>query len=369
MRAAPAITEVSEGHESFTATLKTKLQKYRLLYSFLKKIKEGLLSVSGIIAELKFLIRSYKNVKGTDLFIVAGSQQLIDYVGGPWEHSYNVFKWVLLAKTTRAKIVFLSVGAGPVRSSLGKFFVKKSLALASYRSYRDETSRKLVQGLGISGEDGVCPDLAYSLRVSVASSSTRDDEDQPVVGINPVPFLDGQYWEGANAREYAEYIAKLASFALWVIQRGYRILFFPTQLRLDPPVIADIKNAMQATANGHVERRIVDRPIISFDDLVSAISTTCIVVATRFHGIVIPYLLNTPVVGIAYQKKTVDLMGQMGQSDYVVDIKSFDADSLKTRFVLLESRSTTVRDEIKRKNSLFRHALQDQYDQVFKLNE
>ena len=187
------------------------------------------------------------------------------------------------------------------------------------------------------------------------------------MGVNPVPFLDGQYWEGANPREYVEYIGKLASFALWAIERGYRILFFPTQLRLDPPVIADIKNVMQATGNGCLERQIVNMPISSFDDLVSAISRTCIVVATRFHGIVIPYLLNKPVVGIAYQKKTVDLMAQMGQSDYVVDIKSFDADSLKTRFVLLESRSSTEINEIKKRNCVFRHALQDQYDRVLKL--
>jgi polysaccharide pyruvyl transferase WcaK-like protein len=312
-------------------------------------------------------MQCYRNVKGIDLLIVAGSQQLIDYIGGPWEHCYNVFKWVVLAKTTKAKIVFLSVGAGPVRSRLGKFFVRKSLALASYRSYRDETSRKLVQELAISGEDGVFPDLAYSLRVNVAPSSTLDDENLPVVGINPVPFLDGQYWEGANPHEYAAYIAKLANFALWAIQRGYRILFFPTQLRLDPPVIADIKNVMQGNANGYLDRHIVNKPITSFDDLLSAISMTNIVLATRFHGIVIPYLLNRPVLGIAYQKKTVDLMTQMGQSDYVVDIHSFDVDSLKKRFVLLESRSTTVRDEIIKRNSVFRHALEDQYDQLLNL--
>ena len=176
MRGAPAITEVSEGREGFTARLKTKLKKYRLLYALLRGMKDSFLIVSGMIAELKFLIRCYRNVKGTDLFIVAGSQQLIDYVGGPWEHSYNVFKWVLLAKISKAKIVFLSVGAGPVRSALGKFFVKNSLSLASYRSYRDETSRKLVQELGISGEDGVFPDLAYSLRVNSVSTSSVDDE-------------------------------------------------------------------------------------------------------------------------------------------------------------------------------------------------
>jgi polysaccharide pyruvyl transferase WcaK-like protein len=367
MRLVPTIADMSDGRESFTAKVKTVLKKYQFLYAVLRRMKDSGLTFLGIIAELRFLIRCYRNVKGIDLFIVAGSQQLIDYVGGPWEHSYNVFKWVLLAKAAKAKIVFLSVGAGPVRSTLGKFFVRKSLDLASYRSYRDETSQKVVQELGLSGEDGVFPDLVYSLQINAGSSSSGGDETLPIVGVNPVPFFDGQYWEGASPHEYAAYIGKLASFALWVTQRGYRILFFPTQLRLDPPVIADIKNAMQATANGHLEGQFVNKPINSFDDLVSAISMTSIVVATRFHGIVIPYLLNRPVLGIAYQKKTNDLMTQMGQSEYVVDIKSFDVHSLQTRFISLESRSTTIRNQIKERNVAFRHALRNQYDQLLNL--
>ena len=71
--------------------------------------------------------------------------------------------------------------------------------------------------------------------------------------------------------------------------------------------------------------------------------------------------------GIAYQKKTMDLMKQMGQSDYVVDINSFDVDSLKTRFISMESRFKAIGEELAQRNSVFRRALQDQYDQVLSL--
>jgi polysaccharide pyruvyl transferase WcaK-like protein len=351
----------------FTEQIKSKLKTLRLAYALLRGMKKSWDILWGSIAELRFLVQCYRNLKGIDLLIIAGSQQLIDYIGGPWAHSYTLFKWTLLAKAVNAKVAFVSMGAGPIHSPLGKFLARKSLSLASYRSYRDETSRIFVETLGVSGQHSVFPDLVYSLQIDASLTNGRGQEALPIVGINPVPFSDEQYWPGANANNYESYINKLASFALWVIQRGYRVLFFPTQFHLDPPVIDDIKNILKVKADRDLNQCIVDKPIFSFDDLVSAICMTDIVVATRFHGIIIPYVLDRPVLGIAYQRKTVDLMAQMGQSEYVVDINSFDADSLKARFVLLESRSAAIKAEIQQRKSVFRQTLQNQYDQLLGL--
>ena len=357
----------SERPPMFREQIKSRLKSLPVVWVSLKAIKKSWEILVGMVCELNFLVQCYRNLKGIDLLIIAGSQQLIDYVGGPWAHPYTLFKWVLLAKAVKAKVAFVSVGAGPIRSSLGKCFARNSLRLANYRSYRDETSRAYVETLGVSGPNMVFPDLVYSLQVDAPARTRSGGPFLPIVGINPLPFSDEQHWLGANAQQYEIYINKLASFALWAIQRGYRILFFPTQLHLDPPVIADIKKVMQAKTNSDIEQSIVDEPIHSFDDLVSAIRLTDIVVATRFHGVVFSYLLNRPVLGIAYQKKTMDLMTQMGQSDYVVDIISFDVDSLKTRFISMESRSSAIKDEIQRKQPAFKQALQNQYDQVVHL--
>jgi polysaccharide pyruvyl transferase WcaK-like protein len=352
---------------TFSHQIKITLKGVPLVYGFLRKLEKAWHSVLTSLRELPFLIKSYRNLKGTDLLIIAGSQQLIDYVGGPWAHTYTLFKWTLLAKAAKTKVAFVSVGAGPIYSALGRFFARTSLGLASYRSYRDETSRAFIETLGVVGQNSVFPDLVYSLQIQPRSFKVLHRDSLPIVGVNPVPFSDERYWVGANPIKYETYISKLASFALWVIQRGYRVWFFPTQLQLDPPVINDIKNVLGVKAERDLREHIVDHPICSFDDLVSAICVTDIVVATRFHGIILPYVLNKPVLGIAYQRKTVDLMAQMGQSDYVVDINSFDVESLKTRFVLLESRRTAIKNEIEEKNSSFRQALQIQYDQLLRL--
>ncbi len=358
--------ENSHRPSKLAQAVKAKLRSVPVAFVFLNAMRRSGRVLVGGIREFKFLIQAYRNLKGMDLLIIAGSQQLIDYVGGPWAFPYTLFKWALLAKVVKTRVAFVSVGAGPIQSRLGKFFARNSLALASYRSYRDETSRAFVNALGVFGENAVFPDLVYSLLID-SPPAGGFHRSLPIVGINPVPFSDGRYWLGANACQYERYVRELADFALWVIQRGYQVLFFPTQLRADPPVINDIKNLMKEKADRDLSQNIVDKTICCFEDLVSAICITDIVVATRFHGIIIPYILNRPVLGIAYQRKTVDLMTQMGQSEYVVHINSFDADSLKRRFISLEARSKKVEEGIEHRRSAFRRALSDQYDQVLRL--
>lgn len=359
--------ETSRRPSKLAEWIKIKLKTIPWLHATLKGTQKCWGGLLGSVKELRFLIQCYRNLKGIDLLIIAGSQQLIDYVGGAWAFPYTLFKWSLLAKADKTKLAFVSVGVGPIQSSLGRFFVKNSLTQATYRSYRDETSLNLVKSLGVCGQNSVFPDLVYSLQIEALSSADSSCDLRRIVGINPVPFYDGKYWLGADACQYEGYIGKLAGFALWIIRRGYRILFFPTQLRLDPPVIRDIQRLMKNELGPDLEQKIVHKPIASFDDLVSAIDMTDMVVATRFHGIIIPYVLNKPVLGIAYQRKSTDLMEQMGQSEYVVDIHSFDAESLKARFVSMESRIQEIKEEIGRRNSVFRRALQDQYDRVLNL--
>jgi len=348
----------------------TQLKSLPQIYMFLKKVQKSLPLIRDSIKEPGFLISCYKALKGIDLLIIAGSQQLIDFIGGAWGHPYTLFRWSMLGKAAKAKVIFLSVGAGPIRSSLSKIFIKASLSQASYRSYRDESSKKLIEQIGVKGSNPVFPDLVYSLRSDGQTGTLVPSENPlPIVGINPVPFSDPVYWPGSSAYIYESYVKKLSDFALWLIGRGYRILFFPTQLNLDPPVIRDIRLCMGKNAGLDFQAKIIYEPVNSFDDLVSSISMTSVVVACRFHGVIIPYLLNKPVLGIAYHRKTFELMEQMGQSEYALDIHSFNCNSLQERFISLESNSVAIRKEIEEKIMISRQALESQYNQVLRLLE
>jgi polysaccharide pyruvyl transferase WcaK-like protein len=349
--------------------VKNGLKALPWAYSLLRTVPRIFQALKAAVREPGFLLQGYRNLKGVDLLIIAGSQQLIDYVaGGAWGHPYTLFKWVLLARARKTKIAFVSCGAGPIRTALGGFFIRSALSVAQYRSYRDEASRKCVAQLGVAAADPVFPDLVYSLRVDDAALPGKAPASaRPVVGINPLPFLEPRYWVGGSARNYEMYIGKLADFAAWLIQRGHDVLFFPTQLRGDPPVIEDIKTRMRQSGIPDLEKHLIDYSVRSFEDLVAAISMTDIVVATRFHGVVVSYLLNRPVLGIAYAVKTNDLMEQVGQGEFALDILRLDLQSLQERFLALESRKAAIKAALARHIAGHRQALDVQYDRILRL--
>ena len=296
--------------------------------------------------------------------LAAGGQQLNDGYGGPWGYPFTLYKWTLLAKLTGTRVALLSVGAGPIDSPLSKFFFRRTLNLVDYRSYRDAISSKLMISLGIKGEHPVFPDLVYSLRLPEPKPSPANSE-RVVVGTNPVPYLGEHYWPAPDAVRYQEYVRKLAKFAEWLDKSGHSVLFFPTQLRADAITINDINAAMNGA--GRSPSFLAQRPIHNLEDLVSEISRADLIVANRYHAILISLMMNKPVLGIAYHEKSRALLEQAGQGDYVLKIEDFKTEDLIERFEDLEANAPALKKRIAERMAPLREALEQQYDAVFGL--
>jgi len=352
-------------HESPTRQeLKVLVMRVPWIFSISRWIKKNLESLISVLAELAFCGKSLARIRGIDLLLVAGSGQLSDHYGGPWGFPYTLLKWASFARIMGARVAFLSVGAGPIHSSLSRFFLKWALSLAAYRSYRDEGSKKLVESMGVAANGCIVPDLAYSLPDTKLCSGSILSSIVPVVGINPLPFFDARYWYKSDRRAYERYVKQIAGFATRLISEGYKILMFPTQLHADPLVIEDVRSSMIALGLTSVDTHLIAVPVSTEEDLFSAISKTDVVVATRFHGILISFLLHKPVLGIAYQPKSRELMDQMRQAEYVLDINQLDSALLMERFRSLLANREVIVKTIQERISAQRVALEMQYNQV-----
>lgn len=138
-------------------------------------------------------------------------------------------------------------------------------------------------------------------------------------------------------------------------------------LRADAPVVAHLNRLTEEIA-GSKNRYFILRSNIGYlKELTNSITLMDIVVASRFHGIVISYLANKPVLGIAYASKTRDLMSQMGQGEYSLDIFPFDLPTLQRTFVAIESGMRVIKSEISTMLTVHREALAKQYERVFEL--
>jgi polysaccharide pyruvyl transferase WcaK-like protein len=248
------------------------------------------------------------------------------------------------------------VGAGPVDSRLGRRFIRWTLALSCYRSYRDERSRKLALEIGAPGEHIYVPDLAFSLSILPARLSRQ--ASRPVVGINPLPFFDRWYWYKSDDRLYREYVSKLAELAELVIDNGYAVWLFPTQLRADPAVIDDVRCAMREGYRSY----LIKWPVQSFDDLTAGIKGCRLIIATRYHGILLSLLLEKPVLALAYHGKSQDLMALLGQSKYALDAAAWNLDTVSHLFFEIERERNQVTEQIASRLPAIRRALANQYD-------
>jgi polysaccharide pyruvyl transferase WcaK-like protein len=365
---ADAVPAPATHSASSTASTDSKLKQtlkaipgLRPLLNGLRALAKGLVSA---VQEPKFLLDSYRRLKGADLLLAAGGQQLNDGYGGPWGYPFTLYKWTLLAKCTGTKVALLSVGAGPIDAPLSKFFFRRTLTLVSYRSYRDAISSQLMASLGIKGSHPVFPDLVYSLRLP-APKPAPSGATQVVVGTNPVPFFAAHYWPIPDDARYQEYVGKLAKFVEWLDKSGHSVLFFPTQVRADAITINDIRASMNGSAKS--SNLLTQGPLQNLEDLVSEISRMDLVIANRYHGILISLMMNKPVLGIAYHEKSRALLEQAGQGDYVLNIEDFKTEELVGRFKDMEANAPALKKRIAERMAPLRKALDAQYDTVFGL--
>jgi polysaccharide pyruvyl transferase WcaK-like protein len=180
--------------------------------------------------------------------------------------------------------------------------------------------------------------------------------------VNPLPYFDPRFWAESDRAVYERYVDLLAAFAGRLLGRGYRVRLIPTQLRADPPVIADVVRALERLSSALPADRL-DPAVSSFEELLARLAEADVVVATRFHGVVLAQMLGKPTIGIAYRRSTTDLLADVGQGAYSIDAGALTLEGLWERLESLESDSGAAR-RIAERLGAYREALAAQYDLV-----
>jgi polysaccharide pyruvyl transferase WcaK-like protein len=318
------------------------------------------------ILEIIATVNAYKNLDGFDVLLVSGGGQIDDYWGGPWAHPYTLLFWGILAKLRKTKYAIVSVGAGPLDAKLSRLFIKWVLSLACYRSYRDEDSKKFIEKtVGFKRSDRVYPDLAHSLRLTDYQKSSTGQKLRPVVGVNPIPYFDPRIWPQKDRAAYSRYVNELASFVTWLIEQQYAILFFSGCPAGDPPVIQDIKEILDKNRIVYSQDQIIDSPTSTVDNLMTQLAMTDMVVACRFHGVLLSILINKPVLTLSYHPKINMLMADTEQSHYCLPIDDFNLDTCKERFLALEANQESIKQQLAKRTQEYRSALDEQYERLF----
>jgi polysaccharide pyruvyl transferase WcaK-like protein len=309
---------------------------------------------------------AFRKLKGKDLFIVPGTGLLTDATGLRSWGPYNLFKWCLIAKLRDCNVRFVSVGAGPIYRALERYFVKSALSVAKSRSYRDDASMAYLKGIGFrTNGDRVYPDLVFSLPETTISHDGAKRAGRPVVGLGLMSYAGKYSVEKPSNRIYLEYLDNLVAFAAWLLAHEYDIRLLIGDLD-DKSLPKEFKSLLKASLGTYDEERILDQPALSVEQLLRQIAQTDIVVATRFHNVLLALVFNKPVIAISFHHKCASLMRHIGLEEYCHDINDMNASRLIEQFQSLEMNAEKLKPVIKQRVEQSRKALDEQYKIIFK---
>lgn len=352
----------STGSNSTRPGWRQRLTSFAKNIPLLSRIARRLLHAGREVAHLG---RSYRILRSLDTLIIAGGGQLSELWGGPWSHPYNVFKFSILTRLARRKLIFLNVGAGPLKTGLSKAFVGWSLRLADYVSFRDIESQKLACGSRVKRHTHVFPDSAYALDVSRHATASRVIPAKPVVGLNPMGFCDPRIWPEKDAALYDAYIGKLADFTLWLLNQNYGLRLFSAESSVDSYAIEDLRRRLANNLSPAAIDEMCKPPSANVSDLMAEMSGFDFVVTSKFHGVVFSHLLAKPVVALSYHPKIDDLMRNVGHSQYCLDIATFDSRRLEDAFTALVNNAQQLKARFRRTASSYYEMLRIQFDGLF----
>jgi polysaccharide pyruvyl transferase WcaK-like protein len=321
--------------------------------------------IGRVLLEPRIALRAWRSVRGFAMLIVSGGGQLDDSFGGALSHPYTLWKWGLIAKVVKARLVFLSVGAGPIDTKLGNWFFKKTLHMADYRSYRDADSKKFMYRRGFRLDDPVYPDLAHRLHLDYCPVR-RDSASGLTLGLGPMAY-GTRSWPFQLPEVYRNYMENLSTFIVDILNEGFVVRLFPGEAGVDRDAIDDLKAAVGRKGGSELAARIIDQTVTTVKELMEQIQLSDVAMSSRFHGIVLAHLAHKPSISISHHPKMNALMEDMGHARFCLDIHDFSVDELKSKFEHLVSHKEELAAEIKTREEEYGKLLDEQFQSVVSL--
>jgi polysaccharide pyruvyl transferase WcaK-like protein len=335
-----------------------------LALKLIKKVASHALHIVGsVLGESVFLVQSFYAVREVNILVISGGGQLLDSWDGPWAYPYTLWKWVFLAKLSGAKCYFISLGAGPIRYGLSRFFIRNALRLADYVSLRDEDSRALVVSIGYAGKAHVFPDCVYGLDPHRLETRRTNIGSPDVIGLSPMAYCHPQRYWIRDGTVHEAFIKKFVSFGVQLDGR-YRVALFSTDIWFDSDTLAAVDARLRESETPAASLLGI-QSISSLDELIASMSKLDFIITCRFHGAIFAHMMNIPFIAISHHPKVRSLMVDLGLTDFCLDIDAFDEQLLAATFTRLVRERTRIKLQLADKAMDYRKRLATQLDQLF----
>lgn len=248
----------------------------------------------------------------------------------------------VLGRITGSKVVVFGVTLREIRSRYSRLMVRIALAAATYIGGREDRSIEGFKKLANPKKVHYLPDPAIQLQLK-KKHVIRDvfpepfsDLSIPKVGLTlrdfettsefkKQHFDDGQ---GFNSQTLETLYKNLADVITALAKDGFQIVFLPMHTHEpddDIKVASKIVGMLDAKTRESV---LLYRDQLGPRQMKSVLGDLRLLLAVRFHAIVLATSLNIPVVTLGYHNKNQDIMKTFGVPEFakpLFDLKEGDA--------------------------------------------
>ena len=216
-----------------------------------------------------------------------------------------------------------SIGPFGFKSPKSRLMVQKILS-GAYRIFiRDEASAEQIGKLGISLEHvSKTRESVFGL-CDIVKPRTRPSDRPEVMGV--AVYVHTRANQLKEHENHARYFASLIDHA---IEAGYKVRFFPMELQgTDRPCIEAVINNVVQKENCEI---VEGFPGTS--DHINAVAQCKMFVGHKTHSQIFSLMAATPLLAIAYHKKTEDFMAQFGLEKYCITDMQLSTEKLVKLF-------------------------------------
>jgi len=297
------------------------------------------------ISSLKLLFRILKN---SDFAI---------FNGGLWFHDYKYYSMLLplyisiLARLAGTRVAFLSISAGPIRSTWAKCLGFLCLRLAEQVSVRDQESRDQLQGccpectiyLGADPSFTLKEDRSNTENIILSEESFALKKGRINIGINIFAWytFDNYYAGGGQIARFEESLIEYCRYLIDDCQAC--LVFIPTQIPLDTEA------SLQLAKRCHRDNFItVVQGYYPPKKYIQLIRVLDMVVAMRLHAHIFSIIAGTPFLSISYHSKISSLMQMIDANQITIDSHNMNPKDLQMITKKIFSSSGEIREHLKK---------------------
>lgn len=309
--------------------------------------------------------RTRRAAQPLDMLLIAGTGIADDFGQGPYDAPHHLARWCEVVRAQGGSVCFASIGAGPASHPLARRWFGDALRAANYRSYRELSSRRFAQEIGVdTAADPVLPDLVFSLPIDASIGARAVEWPPRSIGFGVMGY-SGWNGSGDAARAiYQTYLGKIVWLTRQLLEAGYRVHLLIGNRGGDRRPVADLRAAL---ASHPAAAALVAADIHTHDDVLREIAATDMVIATRFHNVLKSLRLGRPVISIGYARKNEELMREMGLEQYCHDVEDFDPARVLEQARAMAAMPAPPVGQLNQRITEYRQMLAAQFDQILAL--